>query len=83
MEYAKADVLDNFNFFWQSIEVGFELDTYGVNQNTLRSTKIVWDEDSMEKVTYFAKSRSRSEDEEGANVSRKLDSTLPRLEGDI
>jgi hypothetical protein len=31
----------------------------------------------------FAKSGSRFEDEEGASASRKLDSTLPRLEGDI
>jgi hypothetical protein len=35
------------------------------------------------KAICFAKSRSRSEDEEGANASRKLDITLPRLEGDI
>jgi hypothetical protein len=37
----------------------------------------------VEKVICFAKSGSRSEDEEGANASRKLDSILPRLEGDI
>jgi hypothetical protein len=37
----------------------------------------------MGKAICFAKSVSRSEDEEGANASRKLDSTLPRLEGDI
>jgi hypothetical protein len=41
-------------------------------------TKILW-----EKQVCFAKSGSRSEDEEGASVSRKLDNTLPRLEGDI
>jgi hypothetical protein len=35
------------------------------------------------KTICFAKSGSRSEDEEGAIASRKLDSTLPRLEGDI
>jgi hypothetical protein len=35
------------------------------------------------KAICFAKSGSRSEDKEGANASRKLDSTLPRLEGDI
>jgi hypothetical protein len=40
-------------------------------------------EDSMGKTICFVKSGSRSEDEEGANASRKLDSTLPRLEGDI
>jgi hypothetical protein len=49
----------------------------------LRSTKTIWDEDSVGKAICFAKSRSRSEDEEGANASRKLDITLPRLEGDI
>jgi hypothetical protein len=36
-----------------------------------------------EKQFCFAKSRSRFEDEEGANASRKLDTSLPRLEGDI
>jgi hypothetical protein len=35
------------------------------------------------KTICFAKSKSRSEDEEGANTSRKLDINLPRLEGDI
>jgi hypothetical protein len=42
-----------------------------------------WDEDSVGKAICFAKSGFRSEDEEGASASRKLDSTLPRLEGDI
>jgi hypothetical protein len=37
----------------------------------------------MGKAICFAKNGSRSEDEEGASASRKLDSTLPRLEGDI
>jgi hypothetical protein len=37
----------------------------------------------VEKAICFAKSGSRSEDEEGASASRKLDSTLSRLEGDI
>jgi hypothetical protein len=41
-------------------------------------TKILW-----EKEICFAKSGSRSEDEEGASASRKLDTSLPRLEGDI
>jgi hypothetical protein len=45
--------------------------------------RTVWDEDSVGKTICFAKSGSRSEDEEGASASRKLDSTLPRLEGDI
>ena len=31
----------------------------------------------------FEKNKSRSENEEDANASRRLDSTLPRLEGDI
>jgi hypothetical protein len=35
------------------------------------------------KTICFAKSGSRFEDEEGASASRKLDGTLPRLEGDI
>ena len=37
----------------------------------------------MGKAIYFDKSKSNSEDEEGVSVSRKLDNTLPRLEGDI
>jgi hypothetical protein len=37
----------------------------------------------VEKTIFFAKSGSRFEDEEGASASRKLDNTLPRLEGDI
>jgi hypothetical protein len=83
MEYVEADVHDNFIFFRQNVGVGPPLDALGANQNTSRSTKTVWDEDSVEKTICFAKSGSRSEDEEGANASRKLDSTLPRLEGDI
>jgi hypothetical protein len=75
-EYAKADVLDNFR-------VRPALDARGANRNTSRSTRTVRDEDSMGKAICFAKSGSRSEDEEGASASRKLDSTLPRLEGDI
>jgi hypothetical protein len=83
MEYAKADVPDNFNFFRQNVGIGPGLDARGANQNTSRSTRTVRDEDSMGKTIFFAKSGSRSEDEEGANASRKLDSTQPRLEGDI
>jgi hypothetical protein len=82
-EYAEKDVPNNFNFFPQNVGVGLALDAREANQNTLRSTKIVQDEDSVEKTICFAKSRSRSEDEEGASASRKLDITLPRLEGDI
>jgi hypothetical protein len=59
------------------------LDARGANQNTSRSMRIVRDKDSMGKEIFFAKSGSRSEDKEGASASRKLDSTLPRLEGDI
>jgi hypothetical protein len=82
-EYAKADVPDNFNFFPQNVGVRPTLNVRRANRNTSRSTRIVWDEDSVEKAICFAKSGSRSEDEEGANASRKLDGTLPRLEGDI
>jgi hypothetical protein len=82
-EYAKADVPNNFSFFRQNVGVGPALDARGANRNTSRSTKTVRDEDSVEKTICFAKSGSRSEDEEGASASRKLDSTLPRLEGDI
>jgi hypothetical protein len=82
-EYAKANVLDNFNFFPQKVGVRPALDVHGANRNTSRSTRTVRDEDSVEKTICFAKSGSRSEDEEGANASRKLDSILPRLEGDI
>jgi hypothetical protein len=35
------------------------------------------------KTICFAKSGSRSKDKEGASASRKLDISLPRLEGDI
>jgi hypothetical protein len=82
-EYAKADVPDNFNFFAQNVGVQPTLDARGANQNTSRSTRTVWDEDSVGKTICFAKSGSRSKDEEGASASRKLDGTLPRLEGDI
>jgi hypothetical protein len=82
-EYVEADVPDNFNFFRQNAGVRPALDARGANRNTSRSTKIVQDEDSVGKAICFAKSGSRSEDEEGASASKKLDSTLPRLEGDI
>ena len=45
--------------------------------------KSIQDKDSMGKEICFVKNKSRSKDEEGTSVSRKLDSTLPRLEGDI
>jgi hypothetical protein len=47
------------------------------------TTLIVRDEDSMGKAICFAKSGSRSEDEEGASASGKLDSIQPSFEGDI
>jgi hypothetical protein len=78
MEYTKTDVPDNFSFFRQNVGVGPVLDA-----RTSRSTKTVWDEDSMGKTICFAKSGSKSEDEEGASASKKLDNTLPRLEKDI
>ena len=37
----------------------------------------------MGNVIFFGKNKSRSEDEEGASASKKLDNTIPRLEGDI
>jgi hypothetical protein len=82
-EYAKADIPDNFNFFPQNVGVQLALDARGANRNTSRSTRTVRDEDSVEKAICFAKSGSRSKDKEGASASRKLDGTLPRLEGDI
>jgi hypothetical protein len=82
-EYAKADVHDNFHFFPQNVGFRLALDARGANRNTSRSTRTVRDEDSVGKAICFAKSGSRSEDEEGASASRKLDNTLPRLEGDI
>jgi hypothetical protein len=82
-EYAKVDIPDNFNFFSQNVGVRPALDARGANRNTSRSTRTVRDEDSVGKAIFFAKSGSRSEDEEGASASRKLDSTQPRLEGDI
>jgi hypothetical protein len=83
MEYAKANVPDIFRFFRQNVGVGSALDAHGANRNTSRSTKTVRDEDSVGKTIFFAKSGSWSEDKEGASASRKLDNTLPRLEGDI
>jgi hypothetical protein len=82
-EYAEADVPDNFSFFQQNVAVGPALDARGANRNTLRSTKTLRDEDFVGKAICFAKSGSGFEDDEGTNASRKLDSTLPRLEGDI
>jgi hypothetical protein len=82
-EYVEKDVLDNFSTFQQNVGVGPTFDAHGANQNTLRSTKIVRDEDSVGKAICFAKSGSRFEDKEGASASRKLDISLPRLEGDI
>jgi hypothetical protein len=81
--YEKANIPDNFSFFPQNVGVRLALDARGANRNTSRSMRTVRDEDSVGKAICFAKSGSRSEDEEGANTSRKLDSTLPRLEGDI
>jgi hypothetical protein len=83
MEYAEKDVPNNFSTSQQNVGVGPALDAHGANQNTSRSTKTVWDEDSVGKAICFANSGSRSEDEEGASVLRKLDISLPRLEGDI
>ena len=83
MEYAEADILDNFSFFLQNVGVGPMLDARWANQNTLKSMKIIQDEDFVEKAIWFAKSGSRSEDKEGVSTSRKLDSTLSRLKGDI
>jgi hypothetical protein len=82
-EYAKVYIPDNFNSFLQNVGVRSALDACGANRNTLRSTRTVRDEDSMGKAICFAKSGSRSENKEGASASRKLDSTQPRLEGDI
>jgi hypothetical protein len=82
-KYAKADVHDNFSFFPQNVGVRPMLDARGANRNTSRSTRTVRDEDSVGKAICFAKNGSRSEDGEGTSASRKLDSTQPRLEGDI
>jgi hypothetical protein len=76
-------VSNNFSIFQQSVGVGLALDAHGADRNTSRATKTVRDEDSMGKAICFAKSGSRYEDEEDANASRKLDTSLPRLEGDI
>jgi hypothetical protein len=81
--YAKADIPDNFSFFQEKDGVRLALDARAANRNTSRSTRTVRDEDSVGKAICFAKSGSRSEDEEGANASKKLDSTQPSLEEDI
>jgi hypothetical protein len=83
MEYTERDVPNNFSTFQQNVGVGPALDTHAANRNTSRSTKTVQDEDCVGKPICFAKSGSRSEDEEGASASMKLDISLPRLEGDI
>jgi hypothetical protein len=61
-------VPDNFSTFQQNVA----LDAHGANRNTSRSTKIVRDEDSVGKTICFAKSGSRSEDEEGANGIKEV-----------
>jgi hypothetical protein len=76
-------VPDNFSTFEQSVGIGPAPDAHGANQNTSRSMKIVRDEDSVGKAICFAKRGSKFEDEEGASAPRKLDISLPRLEGDI
>ena len=86
MEYTKADVPDNFSSFFIKCwdwTIRLALDARGANRNTSRSMKSVRDEDSVRKQFAFAKSGSKSEDEEGASTSRKLDSILPRLKEDI
>ena len=83
MEYTKADIFDNFNFFRQNVGNGPVPDARGANQNTHRSKKSVQDKDSVGKAICFKKSKSRSENEEKANASKKLDSAIPRLVGDV
>ena len=82
-KYAKADISDNFNFFRQNIGIGLAPNAYRANRNIVRSTKAVRDKDSVGKTIYFEKNKSRSENKEGANASRKLDSIQLRLKGDI
>ena len=82
-EYAKIDVLDNFSFSNKMLGLDLYLMHVEPIENSLKSTKIVQDKDSMEKTICFTNSRSKSKDKEGAIASRKLDSTLRRLEGDI
>jgi hypothetical protein len=82
-EYAERDVPDNFSTSQQNIGIGPVLDAHGANRNTSSSTKTVRDEDSVGKAIFFANTGSRSQDEEGASASRKLDIGLPRLEGAI
>ena len=74
---------NNFSTFQQNVRVGPALDAHGVNRNTLRSTKIEYDKDSIGKAICFINNGSRSKDKKYGNVSRKLDINLPRLEGDI
>jgi hypothetical protein len=81
--YTKANILDKFTFFQEKVGVRPVVDARGANRNTSRSTRTVRDEDFVGKTICFSKSGSRSENEEGASASRKLDSTQPRLEGDI
>jgi hypothetical protein len=47
IEYAERDVPENFNTFRQNVGVGPTLDAHRANRNTSRSTKTIWDKDSM------------------------------------
>ena len=82
-EYVEKDVPNNFSTFQQNVGVELVLDAHAANWNTSRSTKIVRDKDSVEKPICFAKNKSKSEDKKDSSASRKLDISLPRLEGDI
>ena len=83
MEYATGDIPGNFSFFQQNVGNGSIPNVCGIDRNTLQSKKSVRIADFMRKAICFDKNKSRSEDEEGSNVLRKLDSTMPKLEGDI
>jgi len=78
-EYAKADIPDNFSFFREDVEDGPAPDARGVNRSTLGGGKAVEDSDSVGNGICSGKGKSRSEDEEDAIASQKLDSAITRL----
>jgi len=82
-EYAKVDIPDNFSFFQEDVGDGLPPDAHGANRNYRRPKKSICDEDSVGKAISIEKNKNKAEDEEGASASRKLDSTVTRLEEDV
>jgi hypothetical protein len=80
-KYSERDVPNNFSTFQQSVEVGPALPA--ANRSTSRAMKIIRNKDSTAKAIRLAKSESKFKEIEATNASKKLDTSLPRLEVDI